>query len=70
MAKLMLLRSQFVNYLVCHRLPARILCKRIIHISEISGRCHKHSNERNASKRVCILHSIQNIASTIAGNEH
>ena len=38
-------------------------------IKETSYRRHEHSDGRNANKRVCLVHSIQNNPSTMADNE-
>ena len=35
----------------------------------MSDRRHEHSNERNANKHVCLMHSIQKNPSTMVDND-
>ena len=68
---------QFVDY-NSHRPPAWIFCDRIylhcfrfVHISDVkqmSDMRHEHSDERKATKSVCLVHSIQ-MTPTKANNE-
>ena len=46
-----------------------ILFARISDVKQMSDWRHKRSDERNANKRVCLLHTIQKNPSTMADNE-
>ena len=50
-------------------LSALFLIAHISDVEQASDRRHEHSDERNAHKHVCLVHSIQKNPSTMADNE-
>ena len=66
------------RFLVSHQLPAWILYDRVYYyfifilfahtsdVKQTSDRHHEHSDEHNADKHVCIVHSVQNNPSKMA----